>query len=116
MPREQAVTNKRRVRVHRWADLAHKASPERREEIRRWAKEESARLDIVDMNLRTLREALGKTQAELAAALDVSQPELSVSERREDHLVSTLRRYVEALGGTVEIVAHVAGKRIRLVV
>ena len=35
-------------------------------------------------------------------------------ERRDDHLLSTLRRYVEALGGHIEVVAIVGGKRIRL--
>ncbi|MEE9263533.1 MAG: type II toxin-antitoxin system RelE/ParE family toxin [Vicinamibacteria bacterium] len=34
--------------------------------------------------------------------------------RRENHLVSTLRRYVEALGGELEIVASFGDKRVRL--
>jgi hypothetical protein len=35
-------------------------------------------------------------------------------ERRDDHLVSTIRRYVEALGGTVEVVAVLGNKRVAL--
>lgn len=104
------------MRVHRWSELKHKTSPARRATNRRWAKEESHRLDRVEMNLKALRESLGKTQVELAQALDLSQAELSASERRDDRLVSTLRRYVEALGGELEVVAHIGDKHIRLVV
>jgi len=35
-------------------------------------------------------------------------------ERREDHRISTLRRYVEALGGSLEICAVINGRRIKL--
>jgi transcriptional regulator with XRE-family HTH domain len=66
------------------------------------------------MNLRAMREALGKTQEELARLIDMSQAELSRAERREDHLVSTLRRYVEALGGELEVIATFPDKRVRL--
>ncbi len=104
------------MRVHRWQDLEHKATPREREAARRWARDESARLDLMELSLQALRESLGKTQVELAEALEVSQSELSASERREDRLISTLRRYVEALGGELEVCALVGGKRIRLLV
>ncbi len=104
------------MRVHRWQDLKHKATPGEREAARRWARDESARLEVMELSLQALRESLGKTQVELAEALEVSQSELSASERREDRLISTLRRYVEALGGELEVCALVGGKRIRLMV
>lgn len=66
------------------------------------------------MNLRGLRESLGKTQDEMARLAEVSQSQLSKIERRRDHLTSTLRRYVQALGGDLEIVAVVGKKRIPL--
>jgi DNA-binding XRE family transcriptional regulator len=100
--------------THRWADLKHKASPERQAEMRRWAKEEAARLEVIELNLRALREMLGKTQEELAAAVEITQAELSRAERREDHLVSTLRRYVEALGGSLDVVATFGDKKVKL--
>jgi transcriptional regulator with XRE-family HTH domain len=53
--------------------------------------------------LRTVREALGKTQAEVASALGTDQGEVSRIERRPDLLLSTLHRYAEALGGTCEV-------------
>ena len=66
------------------------------------------------MDLRALREAAGLTQEELAQRVAVTQSQLSKLERREDYRLSTLRRYVAALGGQLEIVAVVDGKRIRL--
>ncbi len=68
------------------------------------------------LSLSTLRKARGMTQVELAAAADMHQSDLSVLERREDALVSTLRRYIEALGGRLDLVAvfDKSGHRIRL--
>jgi predicted transcriptional regulator len=70
--------------------------------------------ELLEMDLRTLREAAGLTQGELAAKVDITQSQLSKMERREDHRISTLRRYVKALGGELEVVAVVHGKRIKL--
>jgi transcriptional regulator with XRE-family HTH domain len=50
--------------------------------------------------LRTVREGLGKTQGEVARALETDPGEVSRIERRPDLLVSTLHRYAEALGAT----------------
>ncbi len=82
--------------------------------------ERKARLDgevldeLLAMHLKELREAAGKTQLEVAAMAEMTQAELSKLERRDDHLVSTLRRYVEALGGELEVVAVIGNKRISL--
>src|SRR4029077_12697214 len=70
--------------------------------------------ELLEMDLRALREAAGLTQEELAAKVDITQSQLSKLERREDHRISTLRRYVKALGGELEVVAVVGGKRIKL--
>lgn len=66
------------------------------------------------MDLAGLREAMGVTQVQLAKALGITQSEVSGIEKREDHKLSTLRRYVEALGGKLEIVAVINGNRVRL--
>jgi hypothetical protein len=76
--------------------------------------ERFAERELLEMNLRELRQAAGKTQVELARAAKMKQSELSRSERREDHLLSTLRRYVEGLGGELEVVARLDGKAVRL--
>jgi hypothetical protein len=44
----------------------------------------------------------------------VSQPQLSRVEGRRDHLVSTLRKYVRALGGDVKVVAEIGRIRVGL--
>ena len=67
------------------------------------------------MNLATVRELSGKTQAEVAEALEANQSQISRIESRDDHRVSTVRQYVEALGGEVEVVAHFGNKSVRLI-
>jgi len=52
-----------------------------------------------------VRTGLGITQVELAKRLGVSQGNVSELERRDDVYLSTLREYVEALGGTLEVAA-----------
>jgi hypothetical protein len=44
----------------------------------------------------------------------MTQSELSRMEGRSDHRISTLRRYVEALGGELEIAVVVGNKRLKL--
>jgi transcriptional regulator with XRE-family HTH domain len=56
--------------------------------------------------LKDLRQAVAQTQQDLAAALGVGQDTISRLEKRSDMLLSTLRRYVEAMGGTLELVAQ----------
>jgi len=56
--------------------------------------------------LQRLRRARYLTQMQLATAMDITQPELSKLEHRADLYVSTLRRFVEAMGGTLELTAR----------
>jgi hypothetical protein len=62
-------------------------------------------------DLKTLRAALGKTQAEIAQAARMAQGDVSRLEGREDVKVSTLARYASALGGSVEVAVVVDGRR-----
>ena len=69
----------------------------------------------VHLTMRTLREAAGKTQIDVAAASQINQADVSRLESREDfddYQVSTLRRYLAALGGTLEIVGVFGNKKI----
>ncbi|HVR64281.1 MAG TPA: helix-turn-helix transcriptional regulator [Polyangia bacterium] len=66
------------------------------------------------MDLRTLRESLGKTQGEVARIAEMTQPQLSRVERRRDHLLSTVRRYAAALGGEVQVIVRVDGRQVIL--
>jgi predicted transcriptional regulator len=61
------------------------------------------------MTLEELRMARSLSQEEVAASLTVGQPAVAKLEKRTDMHVSNLRRYIEALGGTLEITAHFAG-------
>ena len=53
--------------------------------------------------LRELRQIAGKAQAEIATALNIKQPSVSQIERQTDMYLSTLRSYVEAVGGELEL-------------
>jgi DNA-binding XRE family transcriptional regulator len=53
--------------------------------------------------LSELRTSRDVTQQVLAEALDVSQPNVSRIEHQDDVFLSTLRSYVEALGGRLEV-------------
>ncbi len=72
----------------------------------------------VHLPLRTLREAAGKTQADVALASQIDQSDVSRLEARSDFddcQVSTLRRYLRAIGGEAELVGVFGNKRIVLV-
>jgi transcriptional regulator with XRE-family HTH domain len=55
-------------------------------------------------SLRQLRRLAGKAQSEIAAALKIKQPSVSKIEKQADMYLSTLRSYVEAIGGELELV------------
>ena len=56
--------------------------------------------------LKDLRQAAQQTQEQLAAALGVGQDTISRLEKRSDMLLSTLRHYVESMGGELNLVAQ----------
>src|SRR5258708_7003549 len=95
--------------IHKWSEIEKKVSPERRARL-----DAAVRREVLAMELRELRQEAGKTQAEVAEVGEMSEAELSKIERRDDHLLSTLRRYVTALGGELEVVAVFGNKRIAL--
>ncbi len=69
---------------------------------------------MAEMLLAEVRKAVGLTQEQVAASLGVKQPTLSRLESQDDMQISTLRRLIHALGGELEIVAHLPGGDIRL--
>jgi hypothetical protein len=69
----------------------------------------------VHLTLRTLREAAGKTQVDVTGVAQMDQADISRLEGREsfdDCQVSTLQRYLSAIGGRLELVAAFGDKRI----
>lgn len=67
-----------------------------------------------DIRLAELRRARSLSQQELADRLSVKQPKVSEMERRADMYVSTLRKYIEAVGGELVIVARFPEGDIRI--
>jgi hypothetical protein len=63
------------------------------------------------ISLRALRVALGVTQVDVARASGVDQAEISRMEQRSDVKLSTLHRYVKALGGAAEVQVVVNGRK-----
>lgn len=59
-----------------------------------------------ELSLQDLRKAMDRTQVEIARELDVGQDTVSRYEKRTDMLLSTLRSYVRAMGGELDLVAR----------
>jgi predicted XRE-type DNA-binding protein len=99
------------VNLHNFNKLAEpiKADPERQANLQRLRVETLA--ELLAYNLAELRKIRALTQSELAAALGVKQPSVSRVELTDDLQLSTLRAYVEALGGTVEVTAVFGAER-----
>jgi len=100
------------MKTHNWSDI--KAERFKPEEIARIRKE--ALRELLEEDLRALREGAGVTQEEIAEKVEVDQSQISRLERQGggDARVSLLKRYVEALGGELQIVATLRGKTVRL--
>lgn len=63
------------------------------------------------MSLRELRKAVDKTQIDVGQRMGVRQDSISKIEARTDVLISTLREYLSALGGELDLVARLPGRR-----
>jgi transcriptional regulator with XRE-family HTH domain len=74
--------------------------PERRERVEARYRELKREVEA----LRELREIAGKAQLDVAAALHIKQPSVSKIEKQTDMYLSTLRNYIEAIGGKLELV------------
>ena len=70
----------------------------------------SAELIAEVEGLKTLRQLAARSQAEMAATLKIKQPSVHKIEKQTDLYLSTLRRYVEAAGGTLELRIELPGK------
>jgi transcriptional regulator with XRE-family HTH domain len=89
------------------ADIMASLPEARRAKIQARVAEEMEAID----SLGAVRKLAGKTQAQIAEALGKKQPSVQKMERQADFYVSTLRRFVEAAGGSVEIRVTLPGRR-----
>ncbi len=74
-----------------------------------WRKKIEARaaaLIAEEMSLRDLRQALTLTQERMAETLGIGQDGVSRLEKRSNLLLSTLRAYIEAMGGHLSLIAE----------
>ena len=84
--------------ARKWSELEAKMGPERVAASRARAKK-----IIEEMPLQQLRNARQMTQTRLAEVLEMDQGNISKLEKRTDMYLSTLRSYIEAMGGSLEI-------------
>lgn len=84
----------------KWSDIRRKHSPEVEAEIAREVKAASG-----VMTLYQLRAARNLTQVNLAKVLNVNQGAVSRLEKRTDMYVSTLRNFIQAMGGQLQVKA-----------
>jgi hypothetical protein len=78
----------------------------------RRAKIEARAADLIaeELSLQALRKAMSRTQTQMARKLRMRQDSVSRLEQRADLLISTLRGYVNALGGELHLVAEFPGR------
>lgn len=81
------------------AQVIAELPPDRREGIDARCRELKQEVE----GLRELREIAGKAQLDVAAALHIKQPSVSKIEKQTDMYLSTLRSYVAAIGGELEL-------------
>jgi DNA-binding XRE family transcriptional regulator len=76
------------------------------EEFRRSVKQRTAELIAEELHLRELRRLRKLTQARLSKKLKIGQEGVSRIEKRTDLYLSTLRGYVEAVGGKLSLIVE----------
>jgi hypothetical protein len=84
------------------------------EEERQAIAKRSAELIAEEATLRQVREARARSQEAVAKKLHIKQAAVSKLERRTDMYLSTSRGHIEAMGGTLEIVARFPDQSIRI--
>jgi len=82
-------------------------------EARAAAGAEAIQLDA-EMDLAEVRRAMKLSQEELGQTLQINQGSVAKIEKRADMYVSTLRRFIEAMGGELEIVAKFADHSVKI--
>jgi transcriptional regulator with XRE-family HTH domain len=80
-----------------------KALPAKR---RKKVEARAARLVAEELSLRDLRKARARTQVAVAKELGINQESVSRLEKRSDLMLSTLRNYIEAMGGELHLLAE----------
>lgn len=83
-------------------NVMDKLSPARQRKVAARAQE----LIAEELTLQDIRKAQKLTQEQMAQALNIGQDSISRLEKRSDMMLSTMRSYVEAMGGSLDLVAR----------
>jgi DNA-binding XRE family transcriptional regulator len=86
-------------------EMMAKLPPERRTRIKARASEQLREIE----GLKALRKLAQRSQEQIAQSLGVKQPSVLKIERQTDLYLSTLRRFVEAAGGKLELRVELPG-------
>ena len=86
---------------HPWSELVKDFSPERRKRIDAMVKE-----DLAELPQHELRRARARAQKEAGKTLNLDYPTIVKLEKHADTYISSLRSHIEAVGGTLTIVAE----------
>ena len=93
----------------KWSAITHKSTPERVGRVR-----ERAHIAAAILELDELRRHRGLTQAQLAGMIGVTQSALSQIEHARNLELSTLRKVIESMGGTLKIIAQFPDEAVAL--
>jgi transcriptional regulator with XRE-family HTH domain len=94
---------------HKFSELVENMPSERQSRIDAIANELREEMDLTQ-----LRMARQLSQAALGEILHIEQPAVAKIEKRADIYVSTLRRFIEAMGGELEITARFPDHNVRI--
>lgn len=99
-----------------WKEIRGTADsdPERRRRAEMSRREAEGEQAAYEQSLAELRRARAFTQAQLAEALDVPQSQISRIEHQAELYISTLARYLEAMGGHLELIGVFGDQRVPL--
>ena len=86
--------------THNWTEIRKQQSSSAEQAGKKWVAAELARLPLAE-----LRRARSLTQQRMSELLEIDQGAISKLEHRTDMYLSTLRSYVEALGGQLRLTA-----------
>lgn len=104
------ATNRKKTAFRKWSAVRDETlSPAARARV-----DVDVKKTLLEMDLKEMRDLASVPQADLASLLETTQSQISRIEGRDDHLVSTLRKYVAALGGELDVVARFGDRTIRL--
>lgn len=99
-----------------WKEIrgAADSDPVRRRRVEASRREAEGEQAAYEQSLAELRRARAFTQAQLAEALDVPQSQISRIEHQAELYISTLARYLEAMGGHLELIGVFGEQRVPL--